>query len=368
MKRKIDISKWFDKCDSELVLFYDESGYPGKFYVTEKGINDKRAITNDFVLSGICYRKGEKINCIKLKKILDKYKINNEIKYSKIRRKYKNFLGITRSKLFRKVTDFILKENIFVHFSYIDNWFWAIADIVDACMGVDKEFILTYNSELKTTLYDFSKKHIDQFICLMNKHKFPKLRNISLFYYELIELINKFNKKDQKEYAWVEKLKLIFCAAVDFELIDDIFEENGECILLKKYWDFYMNRICCLYKSFHLFDQQNQISRQLNKYEFYFKKTRIKNFVFLDSKKNLLIQLSDLIAGFIRELLIFLDSNQKILDSDVVNLRKICKIFNKLDSFEFMLAHRITSFYKHRQRVIKLYKLAKMNVLSNKWE
>ena len=45
-------------CDDTLTFYYDETGNCGKFILTADGVNDKTALTNDFILGGIMY-KGE---------------------------------------------------------------------------------------------------------------------------------------------------------------------------------------------------------------------------------------------------------------------------------------------------------------------
>ena len=68
--------------------------------------------------------------------------------------------------------------------------------------------------------------------------------------------------------------------------------------MIEDLMQFYYHFVLLFQNSFHIFDDQKEIRRKLEQYEFVGKYSKIlRNYTFADSKSDIMIQISDVISG-----------------------------------------------------------------------
>ena len=119
--------------DKEYVLYYDETNNARVFKLTEEGFNfDEHAY---FILGGLAFEKG---------KILQQ-SITDELVELLSKPKFKIFV------------EWLEKNNCWIHYTYLDNFYFSIVDIIDmlpeSAIGG-----LNFSRDLKNSLYYYIKK------------------------------------------------------------------------------------------------------------------------------------------------------------------------------------------------------------------
>lgn len=84
-------------------------------------------------------------------------------------------------------------------------------------------------------------------------------------------------------------------------------QNNVPYVLIKEYYQFYLERCIVFSHSKHFFDEEVSVQNQLRNIELYEDGQLINNYSFEKSHKNVFIQISDMVAGTLRKLFTFLD-------------------------------------------------------------
>ncbi len=94
-------------------------------------------------------------------------------------------------------------------------------------------------------------------------------------------------------------------------------QNNEPYMLIQEYYLFYSERCEIFYKSRHIFDEEFTVQKQMSELELHENGVQFKNWQFVKSHENIYVQISDLIAGLLRKLFMFLDDNSF---TDVISL------------------------------------------------
>lgn len=144
--------------DESYILYYDETNNPRKFCLTQEGFNvNEREF---FILGGVGFENTASIENLEIDKLLCDFKIQkntNEMKFKHIKCKSKNLTELIIQKRVQILIDWIIEKNAFIHYSYIDNFYYSIVDIVDT---VEQSFWIgpEFQREIKDSLYSLIKK------------------------------------------------------------------------------------------------------------------------------------------------------------------------------------------------------------------
>ena len=100
--------------------------------------------------------------------------------------------------------------------------------------------------------------------------------------------------------------------------------DEDDYILLKDLSHFYLRPIYLFKNSTHIFDNEDSISETVNDYKILDEGVEVKNYTFVDSQTNQLIQLSDVFVGILGKLTNYLNtSSREIIDAEIGALSDI---------------------------------------------
>ena len=163
-------------------------------------------------------------------------------------------------------------------------------------------------------------------IAVFYKFKYPNIKSESVFQFieELTSLFHGYI--DTEEYHFgLESLRQILKEAKKKGSLPFIMDED-DYILLTDLSQFYLRPIYTFKNSTHIFDNEDSIAETLKDYKIIDGQDEIKNYTFVDSQTNLLIQLSDVFVGIMGKLTNYLNtSSREKIDTDLTSLSVIQK-------------------------------------------
>ena len=179
--------------DKEYVLYYDETNNARVFKLTEEGFNfDEHAY---FILGGLAFEKEKILQQSITDELVDNLKLQSnmrEIKFKHIQQKSKNFIELLSKPKFKIFVEWLEKNNCWIHYTYLDNFYFSIVDIIDmlpeSAIGG-----LNFSRDLKNSLYYYIKKDKDWFVNFMKYFEYPNVTNQEQFINELLSWIERFN-------------------------------------------------------------------------------------------------------------------------------------------------------------------------------
>lgn len=283
-------------------FYYDETNNPRLFKLTDKGFNVNEK--SFFILGGLVFPEDriplDEQSIILIKK-LNLQSSSMEIKFKHISGKSKDFLELMTKKKVQDLIDWIFFNDYFIHYSFVDNFYFSIVDIVDS---LEESTIgdIDFNRSLKDSLYELIKKNKEWFINLLIKVNYPNINNHKYFVEEVINLIFKTNENDDFN---LEYLRQSFKNYRNKQLI--FLENNDDCILISDYTGWYINSIITYPNSAHFFDNEDFVEKKIEGTRFNLFDKDFKNYEFIDSKSNIYIQISDLIVGILRMWMFYIE-------------------------------------------------------------
>ncbi|WP_313962017.1 DUF3800 domain-containing protein [uncultured Parvimonas sp.] len=293
--------------DEKMTFYYDESGNCRKFLLTENGFNNSDALRGDFVLAGVAH-DGESfdININELYNIFEYKEGQKELKFKHLFFNSKDFISFMGSKRATNFLDWLEKSGLYVHYSALNNLFYSIVDIVDS-LWETHPWCIMYSWEIKSALYDFVIEHQDEVIDLFIRHTYPDVKKVSNFCSELSSFIQDNNDdSDHSSMFYLELFRQMLKTAGKHNKMIFI-QDNEPRVLIEEYYMLYLERCQILSKSNHIFDEEVEVQKKLKDIQLYEDGKLLNNFRFIKSHENIFIQLSDMIAGLLRKLFMFLD-------------------------------------------------------------
>ncbi len=337
--------------DESYTFYYDETNNLKKFYVRENDFNS--SFTANFVLGGLVH-KGNAPDVQGLIESFNLQKTTKEVKFKHIANG--NFIDCLKSKKLQLFLQFLNDNDVFVHYSSLNVFYWAIVDIVDSAI-VNSEAAMqldpTFANHLKNDLYKLSRFEIDSVIELFYNYEYPNIKSdkVIQFIEDLTSLFDGYI--DSPEYHFgLESLRQILKEAKKAESLPFIMEEE-DFILLKDLSHFYLRPIYLFKNSTHILDNEDSISEIFQDYRILDGDDEIKNYSFVDSQSNPMVQLSDVFVGLIGKFKNYINSNpssqiQTDLDSlsdiQTTNLNLLISIIDKSENENLGFLHNTDSF------------------------
>ena len=298
-------------CDDEMTFYYDETGNCGKFSLTENSVNDTTALEKDFILGGVVY-DGQ--NCsADVDKLLQDLKIQSsikELKFAHINRGRKSFLEFMGSSRVTTYMDWLYNSGLYIHYVTLNNLYYGLVDLVDAIWECYPEFAFNFEwvQYLKSELYNFCSKHLGEILPLLYKYQFPNIAREEKqdFCLEFCDFIESWNAETEKAWFGMEVLRQMLKGVGRLGKIS-LLHDNDSNILVSEYYMLYLSR-CCMYKSAkHYFDNEKVIKDKLDKIELVNDGVPFKNYEFVESTENEMIQVSDVFVGLLARVFWYLD-------------------------------------------------------------
>ncbi|MDF8369414.1 hypothetical protein PWO95_05170 [Weissella paramesenteroides] len=319
--------------NKKFYLYYDETNNFRSFKVDDKGFNaDEHAY---FILGGIAIKTDPHDIVESVDSLFSKFDMQanaQEIKFKHINKGSKNFIELMDKNRVKVFLNWLYEnDNVFIHYNYFDNFYFSVVDIVDSLPN-SMLLGLEFNRELKDRLYQIMKTDKEYFTNLFVLLGYPNVNNPKLLINKIIEKINEINLYGDDFY--VEYLRQILKSAINSKF--PLLENNVEGELIDNYSSLYTQSIYSFPNSHHTFDHEYNIESLLANNPIYVNE-KLVDYIFDDSKRSRLLQLSDLTVGILRYWMSFLEKHSASEISNILNslssnqetnIRKLQQIMN----------------------------------------
>lgn len=304
--------------DSVQTFYYDETNNIKKFYVKENDFN--YSFTANFILGGLAHSGSTP----DVQELIDSFKLQKtakEVKFKHIASG--NFLDCLKSQKLTLFLEYIKESDLYAHYSSLNILYWSIVDIVDSAIDIaDLESMdIGYVNHMKNDLYKLARLEIDSVIEVFYKFQYPNIKRESVvpFIEELAYLFDKYISLEEYHFG-LESLRQILKQAKKKASLPFIMDTE-DFVLINDLSQFYMRPIYLFKNSTHIFDNEVEISSILEEYKKLDGIEEIKNYTFVDSQTNPLIQLSDVFVGIMGKLSNYINTNSKEkINADLVLL------------------------------------------------
>lgn len=337
------------KMNQNYKFYYDETNNVKKSILKEQTLNNQ--VNKHFVLGGIVLNNDilQTDNSI-FNELKSKCNLQDNINEIKSHHIYNGlFEDCLKSKKLTVILDWLLVQQIPIHFTRVNLFYYGIVDIIDSiCTDVSFE---KYDTRiLKNELYALAKKDTSGLINLMYRYNYPNIidSDVSSFITELLSftILNDPNSRQLIE-LFTSALKLK-------ELV--FIQDNQDKILYEDLQQFYNYPIYTYINSEHIFDNETDVENRFKDISFTNDGNELINYRFIDSKSDVYIQISDVIVGIISKYAEFIDSNDSLKKwfDDLTNDRRlgptmrnnmilICKLLKFSEEYNIAFLHNIIS-------------------------
>lgn len=356
----------FKNIDTEYIFYYDETNNLRKFWFKNENkfnipISD---LSKNFVLGGVSHLKSKmNLDTDTLKKDLKLPNTAEEMKLKYIAKG--DFLSSLESKKLEIFLDWLVSNDLFLHYSNLNILYWSTIDILESMIPQE---LFQIHMELKTILYEFIKIDLNSFIEILYKYEYPNIDREKANYF-LDEILN---------YMTNHKMKFILkYPAIDNNIVTLVYQiiekaKNTELtfimdgkshILIDDLFIFYKRPFGIFKNSHHIFDEENSIEDIFERWEFIEDEKIWENFEFQNSKNNVLIQISDVIIGLVGKLFTYINDTdfneltnikENLSTRQVKNITTLAKLFEKSDNQSTALIHSIQSLIERDKLVLLL--------------
>jgi len=280
------------KTDKKYQFYYDETNNTRMFKLTEDGFNDDDSAY--FILGGVVFDKENEITNESLDGLYNDLCVPKnlaEVKFKFIKRKSKSFIELLSKKSVQIFVEWLEKHNCWIHYSYQDNLYFSLVDIVDS---MDESHL--FPKTLKNTLYECVKKDKAYFLGVLYQHNYPNITDQKSFVSDIVSGIENVGNDDD---FYLEYLRQSLKSYKHKELA--FLQNNNDLVTIESYSGSYTNRIITFINGTHTFDQEETIEAYINQIpSIKIKGKKVQNYQFVNSKTCRLIQLSDWVVGIIR--------------------------------------------------------------------
>lgn len=292
--------------DARFTFYYDETNNLKKFYLRENDFNV--SFTSNFVLGGLVHEGSPP----QVQNLIDSFRLQrnvNEVKFKHIA--HGTFLDCLRSEKLKLFLQFIRESDLYVHYSSLNVFYWAIVDIVDSAIANSRAAIeagLGFGLEMKNALYKVARLEIDRVIDLLYAYNYPNVDAASIrgFIRDLVSLFDDYIDSVEFHFG-LESLRQILKESDRKSSLPFVMDDENH-ILLKDLSHFYFRPVYTFKNSQHIFDNEDLISEAFSEYEFRDDDEIINNYSFVDSKSSQLVQLSDVFIGLMGKLAIYINT------------------------------------------------------------
>ena len=297
---------WGIRVAEKYTFYYDESNNCRKFWLDDERMHFNSNYTEDFVLVGVV-TKDEKVQ-ISLEELRQLLGLQNNVKEIKFKKHFaeKDFLSCTKKPRLGKLLTWIDNSPLYIHYIQVNNLYYALVEIIDSIMNPIEMEDYGYNYyEVKSRFYTMFKGKEEELQLLMFKYKFPNVgkTEVKSFCNELLQLLG-----SRKDMNTEEKFitGMLVRAGERGELV--FLHDNDDFIMQKNYLEFYLSPIRTFYNSQHIFDEETEIQEKLEKYSLQRNGKEVDSFKFVNSTEEVLVQISDVIAGILGKLFKYINS------------------------------------------------------------
>jgi len=282
--------------DLPLRLYHDETNNIRRLTLGELGLNTPD--TKTFVIAGVALMPECKISeWAELRQLLCVQPSANEIKFEYLAKgSYEDALG---SRKLASLLQWLLDQNIMIHYSAMDPLYWSILDVIES-LQADKRFQIDgCHMELKTELHHAAVQNLAGFMSLLHGFKYPDVPRgeVRPFLRAVLAFVDEYVPQDRSAATWLLRQTLRHAAhlsALELTLLHD----NKPGALIDDFSHLFTHRIYLFKNAAHIFDRETFVEKVLAEFELREGERRL-DYRFADSKAEVGIQLSDVVAGLV---------------------------------------------------------------------
>jgi hypothetical protein len=326
-------------------LYHDETNNIRRLTLSELGLNAPDNKT--FVIGGVALLPGtEIVEWQQLRQLLRMQPSATEIKFEHLAKgNYEEVLGSRKLALFLQ---WLMDQNMMVHYSALDPLYWSILDIIESLQADDRFEINECHMELKTELHHAVVQNLSGFLALLHGFGYPNVlrEQVRSFMEAVLEFVNGHVPQDRSAATWVLRQTLRRAARLTaLELVFLHDNEPGE--LISDFSIQFLHRIYVFKNGIHVFDEETYVEKVLSQFELREGERRL-DYRFADSKAEAGIQLSDVVAGLVGRHFSYLkDHSLKELmqrragftELQLANLARLRTLVDRSDAFSDGLFH-----------------------------
>lgn len=290
--------------EEEYAFFYDETNNIRKFWIRDDGFNEP---PKNFVLGGIVHKKSRPLTGLdELVKSLHIQKSAKEIKFNQLATG--SYLGVLNSRKIRTLLEWLIANEVFIHYSNFNILYWSLVDIVDSFWDEPElRQYMPYVMHIKSELFNLANADLDRLVPILKKYRFPNVqRNSSCaFMMEFSGLLESVSKKPQSE---ISKLVIYMVRkAANLPELPFIMD-NDDDVLIDSFDSEFLRPLYIYPTSSHTFDNETEVQEALGNTQVEYKR-RFVEYSFVDSRDFIEIQLSDGICGLLGSHFNFLEEH-----------------------------------------------------------
>ena len=313
--------------DMNLMLYYDETNNIKKFKLNEEKHKFNVPADAIFVLGGI---EGE--GTVKIKDLKSLFNLQDSVQEVKSHHIYNGvFTDCLKSERLERFLDLLIENNWHIHFDSLNVLYWSIVDILDSIDGFASQ-MPTKVFMLKALFYRVMRSDLSGFFDLILRYRYPNIdsQDITAFMNDLIFMCKSYNDPSGAiGFSLTEWLEI---GSRQKGLV--FVQDEEELVMLKEFTHIYRSEICTWINSRLIMDNEIDIIYDLKKNPVSIDGKILNNYIFVDSKTDTMVQLSDVAVGIVSRYLYFIDQHgtesEKII-SESFNEYQL-RVFQKLNT------------------------------------
>lgn len=318
--------------DMYLMMYYDETNNIKKFKLNEEKHKFNVPADTIFVLGGI---EGE--GTVKIEYLRSLFSLQDSVQEVKSHHIYNGvFADCLKSERLEIFLDLLIENNWHIHFNSLNVLYWSIVDILDSIDGFESQ-IPDDIFMFKALFYRVIKSDLSGFFDLVLRYRYPNIDSqvISAFMNDLI-LLCKSYKNPSRDIGFEQcRLGLIEWLEKGSSQKGLVFvQDEEELVMLKELAPIYRYEISTWINSRLIMDNEIDIIYDLKKNPVSMDGKILNNYIFVDSKTDTMVQLSDVAVGIVSRYLYFIDQHgtesDKII-SETFNENQL-RVFHKLNT------------------------------------
>ena len=287
------------KMDSIYSLYFDESGNTRCFWIKDGSYNvDPHT---HFVLGGIVAN-----NVVSFEYAKNKIGCNSTVKEIKTKNVCRgSFEECLKSKKLENYFDLLIEQKWLVHFSVVELFYYGIVDIVDSIEKGNSD-----SDNLKNELYRILRLYPNKTIQMMIQYNYPNIDNKDLkgFIEACVDIVDEYMIATGDANELTYRLRMLFLLAKEKdELVFIQDEETGS--MIKSFTHFYQRPIYMFKNSTLVFDEETALEGNLQACDLILEGKALHNYQFVNSKNNVMVQLSDVFVGVLARFFRFINAN-----------------------------------------------------------
>ncbi|WP_435626579.1 DUF3800 domain-containing protein [Candidatus Ferrigenium straubiae] len=278
--------------DKPFSMFYDETNNIRRLTLSEVGLNSPE--NRNFILAGIVLHPGQHLENIDTLRATLRIQANApEIKFKHVA--HGDYEAILASRGLNSFLAWLLDEGILIHYSQLNVLYWALIDIVESLMPGNAFGINEYHTHLKSELYDVVSRSPAEFMSLLHSYTYPNVdrSKISAFLGAVSDFLVRHSPENRNDGTILLKHTLRQAIGLN-ELVFLHDNEPGE--LIRDFSMHFLRSVYVFKSASHTFDHETNIEKILQSVEVLDGQRRVA-YRFVDSKDNVCVQLSDIVAG-----------------------------------------------------------------------